>query len=342
MRLGVVLFNLGGPDSLEAVEPFLINLFSDKAIIGLPGLFRRPLARLIARRRKTYAQSIYASIGGRSPIVPETEAQAKALEAALGARGIEAKVVIAMRYWTPRAEEAAAMLKAWGAERIALLPLYPQFSTTTTQSSLAEWAEAAAAAGLKAPSAGICCYPTQGRFVEAYVTVLREALARVPAGARPRILFSAHGLPERTVKRGDPYPMQVEATAKAVMEALGGAQDWRVTYQSRVGPLKWIGPDTDAEIEAAAKEKLVPVVVPVSFVSEHSETLYELDQIYRDLALEAGAPAYVRVPAVGTQPAFIEGLADLAMLAARKDGVAPDPSWTGCKGAARCGCWTRS
>jgi ferrochelatase len=342
MRLGVVLFNLGGPDSLEAVEPFLVNLFSDKAIIGLPGIFRRPLARLIARRRKTYAQSIYASIGGRSPIVPETQAQAKALEAALTARGVAVKVVIAMRYWRPRAAEAAAGLKAWGADRIALLPLYPQFSTTTTQSSLAEWAEAAAKAGLSVPSAAICCYPTQARFVEAYVAVLKEALARVPDGAGRRILFSAHGLPERTVKRGDPYPMQVEATAKAVMQALGGVHDWRVTYQSRVGPLKWIGPDTDDEIEAAAKAGIVPVVVPVSFVSEHSETLYELDQIYRDLALEAGAPVYVRVPAVGTQPAFVEGLADLVLLAARKEGVVADPAWTGCGGAVRCACRTRN
>ena len=339
MKLGIVLFNLGGPDTLDAVQPFLKNLFSDKAIVRAPWVVRWPLARLISSRRAAYAKQIYASIGGGSPIVKETAAQARALESVLAKGGIEAKAVIAMRYWKPFAAEAAAELKAWGAERIALIPLYPQFSTTTTQSSLDDWAKAAAKAGLTAPSAAVCCYPLHQGFVTAYADLLKTALEKVPAGTKPRVLYSAHGLPERIVQSGDPYPVQVEATARAIAVASGTEElDWRVTYQSRVGPLKWIGPDTDQEIEAAAREGLVPVVVPLSFVSEHSETLYELDQIYRDAALAAGAPTYIRVPATGTHPDFIAALADLTCQTMTRPGLAPDPAWPGCGTAAACPC----
>ncbi|MCC6918153.1 MAG: ferrochelatase [Alphaproteobacteria bacterium] len=341
-RLGVVLFNLGGPDTLDAVEPFLKNLFSDPAIIRAPGFVRLPLAWFIARRRRDYARSIYASIGGGSPIVRETQAQADALEVLLKADGIEARVVIAMRYWKPRASEAAQVLKAWGAERIALVPLYPQFSTTTTASSVADWAQAAASVGLSGPAAGACCYPLNEGFIAAYADLLRQGLAQVPAGRVPHILFSAHGLPEKIVLAGDPYAMQVEASARAIAEAAGvTAVDSRVTYQSRVGPLKWIGPDTDEEVKAAGKAGLVPVVVPLSFVSEHSETLYELDQIYRAAALAAGAPAYIRVPAIGTHPRFIGALADVVRGSLGRSGLAPDSAWTGCGGARGCPCTGR-
>lgn len=343
MRVGVVLFNLGGPDTLDAVEPFLKNLFSDKAIIRAPAIIRWPLARFIARRRRDYAKSIYASIGGGSPIVPETTAQAVALDKALADAGIESKTFIAMRYWNPRASEAAEAMAAWKPDRIALIPLYPQFSTTTTKSSLDDWDAAAAKIGLTAPSASVCCYPTSKGFVEAYADLLTQALKTVPAGAKHRILYSAHGLPERIVLAGDPYALQVEAAAKAISAAAGVEDmDQLVTYQSRVGPLKWIGPDTDTAITETSKEGIVPVVLPLAFVSEHSETLYELDQVYRDAALEAGAPAYVRVPAVGTHPAFIEGLADLVRQTLTRDGIAPDPSWGGCGAAKGCPCLERN
>lgn len=341
-RVGVVLFNLGGPDTLDAVEPFLKNLFSDPAIIRAPGFVRLPLAWLIARRRRDYAKSIYRSIGGGSPIVPQTEAQAQALEAALAEAGHTARVVIAMRYWNPRAGDAARMLKDWGAERVALVPLYPQFSTTTTSSSVADWHRAAAAAGLQAPVSGICCYPLMPGFVEAYGALLKAAMDEVPEGRPARILFSAHGLPERIVLAGDPYPLQVEASARAMAAAAGLSDaDQRVTYQSRVGPLKWIGPDTDSEILEASRAGLVPVVVPLSFVSEHSETLYELDQVYRAAALAAGAPAYVRVPAVGTHPRFIEALASLVTQTISSDGLRPEPHWNGCGTAQGCPCVSR-
>ncbi len=338
-RVGVVLFNLGGPDTLDAVQPFLRNLFSDKAIIRAPLAVRWPLARLISRRRAAYARQIYAAIGGGSPIVKETRAQAEALEKQLAGQNITAKVVIAMRYWHPFADAAAAELAAWKPDRIALVPLYPQFSTTTTQSSLDDWAKAARKARLAVPSAAVCCYPLHAGFIAAYADLLRKSLAQLPGGAVPRILFSAHGLPERVVAAGDPYPSQVEAAARAIARAAGSeGLESRVTYQSRVGPLKWIEPDTDKEILEAAREGRVPVVVPLSFVSEHSETLYELDQVYREAALAAGAPAYIRVPASGTHPDFIAALADLTRQTLTRSGIAPDPAWPGCAGATGCPC----
>ncbi len=223
------------------------------------------------------------------------------------------------------------------------MPLYPQFSTTTTQSSLDDWAKTAARNGLTAPSAAVCCYPLHPGFISAYAGLLKTALAEVPETATPRILFSAHGLPERIVTAGDPYPRQVEAAARAIAAAAGvEGLESRVTYQSRVGPLKWIGPDTDKEIVKASSASLAPVVVPLSFVSEHSETLYELDQVYRDAALAAGAPAYIRVPAVGTHPDFIAALADLTRQTLTRSGVAPDPNWGGCESAAGCPCMRKA
>lgn len=312
MKRAVVLFNLGGPDSPEAVQPFLQNLFSDPAIIRLPGFLRAPLARFIAGRRAPFAREIYEQMGGGSPILPETEAQARALSDALEEPGTETLVLVAMRYWHPRAREVAKAVARFGPDEIVLLPLYPQFSTTTTASSLLEWREAAREAGLMVPTKTVCCYPTLPGFIAGHAERLKTALAALPSDANRRVLFSAHGLPERVVKAGDPYQWQVEQTAAAVAAAAALPPDaWRVTYQSRVGPLKWIGPSTDAEIEAAAREGLALIVVPIAFVSEHSETLVELDIEYRALAEQAGAAAYVRVPALGIEPAFIAALAQL-------------------------------
>jgi ferrochelatase len=329
-RLAVVLFNLGGPDSPDAVRPFLYNLFADPRIIGLPAPLRQFVARLISNRRAPIAREIYARIGGRSPILPETEAQARALEERLGP---DAKVFIAMRYWHPRAHETARAVKAWGADEIVLLPLYPQFSTTTTESSLAEWDQAAASAGLKVPTRRVCCFPVEPGLVAAQVELVRQGLAQVPDG-KARVLFSAHGLPEKTIKAGDPYQAQVERTAAAVAEALAvPGLDWRVTYQSRVGPLKWIGPATDQEIVAAGAEGLSLVVVPIAFVSEHSETLVELDIEYRHLADEAGVPHYVRVPAVATAAPFVDGLARLVQAARGAPAKAVISDGSRCPGA---------
>lgn len=309
MKVAIILFNLGGPDSLEAVEPFLRNLFSDPAILRLPSLIRRPLASFIARRRTPKARAIYAKIGGSSPILGQTEAQARALEQALGKDNggeHEWRGYVCMRYWHPMTEAVVRSVKRFAPDRIVLLPLYPQFSTTTTASSLKAWSDVAR---FDVPTRIIDSYPVEPGFIAASVELVKQGLGQ--AGANPkRVLFSAHGLPERVIKAGDPYQAQVEQTAEAIAGAIGGL-DWSVCYQSRVGPLKWIGPPTEAEIRRAGADKTGVVLYPLSFVSEHSETLVELDIDYRDLAAEVGVPTYVRVPAVGTHPLFIEGLARL-------------------------------
>ena len=312
-KLAVVLLNLGGPDSPEAVEPFLYNLFSDPAIIRLPQPLRWALARLIARRRAPVARAIYAHLGGGSPLLANTQAQARALELSLAGEGIEAKVFIAMRYWSPFSPETAREVAGYGPDEVVLLPLYPQYSTTTTESSVAAWNKAAAAVGLTAPTRAVCCYPAEEGFIAALAELTRAGLAeagrRQPA-VKPQIIFTAHGLPVKIAKSGDPYVERVDATCRALVAALGlEGEDWELGFQSRVGPLEWVGPGTDELIVAAAEAKRPILLVPVAFVSEHSETLVELDIEYRKLATEHGAGIYIRVPVVGTHPAFIAGLA---------------------------------
>ena len=317
MKIAIVLFNLGGPDSPAAVEPFLRNLFSDPAILSVPGLVRAPLARWIARRRAPVAREIYARLGGSSPILKETQAQAAALDELLRQRGVDARSFIAMRCWHPFSDETAAAVRDWEPERIVLLPLYPQFSITTTGSSFLDWTRAAREAGLVQPTARVCCFPDDSGFVAAQAALIQQAFTAAKPGVRYRLLLSAHGLPKRTVAKGDPYQWQVERSAAAIVDRLAMAElEWTVCYQSRVGPLQWIGPSTDDEIRRAGAEGKGVVVAPIAFVSEHSETLVELDMEYAHLAGTAGVPDYIRVPAVGTHPAFIAALAELAVRAA--------------------------
>ncbi|MEQ8357461.1 MAG: ferrochelatase [Kiloniellaceae bacterium] len=339
-KTAVVLFNLGGPDRPEAVRPFLFNLFFDPAIIRLPTPLRWLLARFISTKRAPIAEKIYREMGGGSPLLPNTRAQAEALTAALQARGLgEVRVFVAMRYWHPRAAATAKEVAAFAPDRVVLLPLYPQYSTTTSASSLREWEEAAKAAGLTAPSHSLCCYPVQQGFVETIVDGLRTALRHAGSERNPKVLFSAHGLPKKIVDQGDPYQWQIEQSVAAVLRTLGEVNlDWQVCYQSRVGPLEWIGPATDNEIEKAAKEGRPIIVVPVAFISEHSETLVELDIEYRQLAVESGAPAYIRVPTAGTAAPFIDGLAELVAaavaagqpLCSQAGGRFCPAQWSGC------------
>ncbi|WP_374440032.1 ferrochelatase [Stella sp.] len=330
-RLAVVLFNLGGPDGPAAVQPFLVNLFSDPAIIRVPGPLRWLLARVIARRRAPIARENYARLGGGSPLLANTEAQARALETALADLG-EVRVFVAMRYWHPFAAETARAVAAFAPDRVVLLPLYPQFSTTTTASSLADWARAARRAAIRAPTSSVCCYPLERGLVAAEAELVREGLAMARESGPSRVLFSAHGLPEKIVAAGDPYQWQVERTAAMVAERAGlGAGEWVVCYQSRVGPLAWIGPSTEDEIRRAGADGLGIVVVPIAFVSEHSETLVELDIEYRELADEAGVRTYVRVPTVGVRAAFVAGLADLV-----RDAAGRSPGWVPPEGRRLC------
>lgn len=322
-KTAVILFNLGGPDSPQAVQPFLFNLFFDPAIIGLPRPFRWLLASLISRKRTPKAQGIYEEMGGKSPILENTDAQASALEATLAAHG-NVKVFTVMRYWHPRAAQVAKEIKAWGAEQLILLPLYPHFSTTTTGSSVKEWQREAKKAGLNLPTRTICCYPTQRDFIRAHAQLVRTYLDEARHHGDPRILFSAHGLPEKIVRGGDPYQWQVEQTTREVLREMGDEHiDYVNCYQSRVGPLKWIGPNTEDEILRAATEKKPIVLVPIAFVSEHSETLVELDIEYAELAHEHGLDKYYRVPTLSVHAQFIAGLADMCLAQQETTGSAP-------------------
>ncbi|MFN4353904.1 ferrochelatase [Parvibaculum sp.] len=321
-KVAIVLLNLGGPDGPDAVQPFLFNLFNDPAIIRVPNPIRWLIAKIVSARRAPVAREIYAELGGGSPIVPLTEEQGRALEAALAGGESEYRCFIAMRYWHPFADEAAATANAWGADEVVLLPLYPQYSTTTTESSLRDWERAAAKAGLAVPARSICCYPMEEGFVAGYAALLKEAIAKAGGHEGWRVLLSAHGLPKKVIEQGDPYQAQVEQSCRAIVEATGiQGLDWRTTYQSRVGPLEWIGPATDDEIRQAGAEGKSLIVLPVAFVSEHSETLVELDKEYGHLAKESGVPGYIRVPALGTEPQFIQGLARLVREAMSRDTI---------------------
>jgi ferrochelatase len=328
MKIAVVLFNLGGPDSPRAVRPFLRNLFSDPAIIRAPAWLRWLLAELISRVRERLAVANYAVMGGASPLNAETRAQAEALAAELGTRrpGDETRVFTAMRYWAPLSEQTAADVAAFAPDELVLLPLYPQYSTTTTASSLAAWRRAYRGGGRQRT---VCCYFDVPGVVAAHAALIRQAWERAGSPQPVRLLFSAHGLPQRISDAGDPYRWQVERTCAAVAAELGAGWDWRVCYQSRVGPMQWIGPETLAEIEAAGAEGLGVVVDPIAFVSEHVETLVELDRDYAEAAKRFGAQPYIRVPALGTHAGFIGALADVAERAlGNPAGLAP--------GGARC------
>jgi len=321
--------NLGGPDSLDAVRPFLLNLFKDPAIIGAPGPVRLALAYFISWRRAPIAREIYRALGGGSPLLPNTEAQARRLEEKLAGLG-SVRCFIAMRYWHPFSQEAARAVKEFDPDEVILVPLYPQYSVSTTGSSVKAWQVAARKVGLTVPTRRVCCFPTEAGFVDAVAGLIRPALEEAGKAGSPRVLFSAHGLPKRQVERGDPYQRHVEASAAAVVKTLNlPALDWRVSYQSRVGPLEWLQPYTEDELERAAEDKAPLVVVPIAFVSEHSETLVELDIEYREEAEKLGVPAYVRVPTVGENDRFIEGLAHLVTEAASGTEVVchePDPA----------------
>ncbi|MBI1272995.1 MAG: ferrochelatase [Alphaproteobacteria bacterium] len=318
-RIAVVLFNLGGPDRAESVRPFLFNLFNDPAIIRLPGIVRTPLAYLIARRRTPWAQKNYGILGGGSPLLANTKAQAAALEARLAQdlRGDTVKCFVSMRYWHPMADETAMEVKDFAPDKTVLLPLYPQYSTTTSASSLRAWARAARAAELADTARAVCCYPAMEGFVAAMAQAVRVSYEQVRAQAgeaspAPRVLFSAHGLPQKVIAAGDPYQLQCEQTAREIVDALDiPGLDWVNCYQSRVGPLAWIGPYTDNEVRRAGAQRVPLVIAPIAFVSEHVETLVELDRDYRKLADACGVPAYARVPAAGVNAQFIGGLAGL-------------------------------
>jgi ferrochelatase len=318
MKTAIVLFNLGGPDGPDSIKPFRINLFSDKAIIRAPIFIRFWLARLIAASAAKAAEENYGRMGGKSPLLELTTRQAKALERALGE---DFKTFIAMRYWHPFALEAAKAIKAYNPDRVILLPLYPQFSTTTTGSSLTDWHDAATRAGLVKPTTTLCCYFSDPGYVASIATLvdgaITEAKGTLAPGAKLRLLFSAHGLPESIIIAGDPYQAEVEATAAAVMARLKDKDvEHLVCYQSRATPQKWLSPSTVEAIEQAGRDQIAVLLVAIAFVSDHIETLVELDIENRELAEHNNVPGYFRAPVPNDHPGFIDALAGLVRRAA--------------------------
>jgi len=312
----VFLMNLGGPRSLEEVEPYLYELFADPLVVTAPFGPLRPLfARMVSRLRAPSSSEKYALIGGKSPLVDGTLAQARALEAALG-RGHSCH--LAMRCGHPSTEEGVREALAAGATRAVALPLYPQYANATTRSSLLElrrlWPK-------DRPLVEICTWHDHEGYLEASAAALRETLAQVPAELREStlVVFSAHGLPMSQVRRGDPYPGYVEISSRETARR-AGVTAYQVTFQSRVGPARWLGPDTAEFLRGNARGRAV-VTVPIAFVSEHLETLYDMDILAKEAAEKAGAAAYLRVPALGTRPDFIAALADVV-----RKGVAAQPA----------------
>ncbi len=360
-KIAVVMFNLGGPDSKAAIKPFLMNFFMDKNIIRLPIPFRCFVAALIARRRsKREAGESYGELGDQSPLLQNSRAQAEALEHVLNSgvsprrRGsyadseeipdqvgdAEYRCFVAMRYWHPMSAQVVREVRDWGADEILIVPLYPQFSTTTTWSSLQAWNKAMVQAGMDIPTSMVCCYHENSGFVEASAELIKAQYEQAVKDGyeAPRVLFSAHGLPESVIKRGDPYQWQCEQSAAAIVKKLNvilkgfspeeshekqadpsaralqdDAQsiDWQICYQSRVGPQKWIGPSLDEALKKAADDGKAVIIYPHAFSQEHVETLVELDIEYKEEAEHMGVKGYYRAMTVGAHPVFIEGLAGL-------------------------------
>lgn len=346
-KVAVVLFNLGGPDSLEAIRPFLMNFFMDKNIIRLPLPFRYMLSQLISRRRsKREAGQSYGELKNKSPLLENSEAQAVALANALNTdTAHDYKTFVCMRYWHPMSDQVARDVRDWGADEIMILPLYPQFSTTTTRSSLQVWHQAMRRLGMNAPISTICCYPWQDGFITAGAANIQAKIDQaIQDGHRNiRVLLSAHGLPESVIKKGDPYQWQCEQTAEGINALLsplpqslslkgeGGVSymsktnletagegdnvkiDSMICYQSKVGLQKWIGPSLDEALETAAADKKCVIIYPHAFTQEHVETLVELDIEYHEMADKLGIKGYYRADTVGTHTGFINGLKEMVL-----------------------------
>jgi ferrochelatase len=310
MKKAIILFNLGGPDKIENVEPFLFNLFNDPAILNLPTFLRYPLAKLISNRRAPVAKKIYEELGGSSPILKLTKEQSGALENRLNqTTEDEYKCFIVMRCWHPRAKNVIKDVQLFKPDEIILMPLYPQYSAATSGSSIKEWKDVCKKNNYNIKTSTICCYPTDQNFINAHT---KEIIKKIKYLKNFKLIFSAHGLPEKNIKKGDPYQWQVEQSVKKIVESLNDESlDWILSYQSRVGPLKWIGPSTEDIIIENSKIGKHIVLVPIAFVSEHSETLVELDIEYKEIADANGCKNYTRVPALGINEDFIKAMSEL-------------------------------
>ena len=317
-RVGVVLFQLGGPDTLAAIEPFLYNLFCDPDIIDFPfaRIGRKPLAKLISTTRARKVQHHYATIGGGSPIRRFTEQQALALESELAHRDLDARCFVAMRYWHPFTSEAIAELQAAQCDEVVLLPLYPQYSSTTSGSSLTEWQRLFRG---DVPVHSIETFYRHPAYLDAVIEKIEDALARFPVSARAEIVFSAHSVPLSVIAKGDPYQRHIEETVQLLMERGGWPNPHRLCYQSKVGASKWLQPSLHRTLHDLAAEKAREVcVVPVAFVSDHVETLGEINHEAREEARRLGITQFEMSAGLNDSPKFISALGQLVLQALGK------------------------
>ena len=324
--LGIVLFQLGGPDTLEAIQPFLFNLFCDPDIIDFPfaRIGRRPLAKLISSTRAKKVEHHYSVIGGGSPIRRFTERQARALESALQSEGVNARCFVAMRYWHPFTAEAVAQLQAAGCDEVVLLPLYPHYSSTTVGSSLNEWNRQYRG---KAPVRLVGSFYRDETYLDALNEKIESTLDRFPKGRRPEIVFSAHSLPQSIIDKGDPYQRQIEETVHLLMQRGGWPNRHRLCYQSKVGASKWLQPSLHRTLRNLAAEQVRDIcIVPVSFVSDHVETLGEIDHEARAEAAELGFRQFEMTAGLNDSPKFISALAGLVMRATGRSAVSVLPN----------------
>jgi ferrochelatase len=313
--LGIVLFQLGGPDTLDAIQPFLFNLFCDPDIIDFPfaRIGRRPLAKLISSTRAKKVEHHYSVIGGGSPIRRFTETQARALESDLESRGVNARCFVAMRYWHPFTAEAVSQLQGANCDEVVLLPLYPHYSSTTVGSSLNEWNRHYRG---KAPVRLVGSFYHDEMYLDALIEKIEEALNRFPLGRSPEIVFSAHSLPQSIIDKGDPYQRQIQQTVELLMRRGGWSNRHRLCYQSKVGASKWLQPSLHRTLRDLASERVRDIcIVPVSFVSDHVETLGEIDHEAREEAAELGFRQFEMTGGLNDSPRFISALAGLVMRA---------------------------
>ena len=320
-RVGVILFQLGGPDTLAAIEPFLFNLFCDPDIIDFPfaRIGRRPLAKLISTTRARKVQHHYATIGGGSPIRRFTEQQARALETELASCGVDARCFVAMRYWHPFTSKAIAQIKAAECDEVVLLPLYPQYSSTTTGSSLNEWRRLFHD-DMQVHKVG--AFYRHPMYLDAVIEKIEEALARFPAPERTEIVFSAHSIPMSVIAKGDPYQRQIEETVQLLMQRGGWSNRHRLCYQSKVGASKWLQPSLHRTLHDLAAEKVQDVcIVPVAFVSDHVETLGEIDHEAREEARQLGIMRFEMSAGLNDSPKFIRALGQLVQEALGLDAL---------------------
>ena len=318
-RIGVVLFQLGGPDTLEAIEPFLYNLFCDPDIIDFPfaKIGRKPLAKLISTARARKVQHHYATIGGGSPIRRNTERQARALEEELREEGIDAHCFVAMRYWHPFTSEAIAQLQAADLDELVLLPLYPQYSSTTTGSSLNEWSRLSPK---DLPTHTVEAFYRHAAYLDSVAEKVTEALSRFSDSERPEIVFSAHSVPMSVIEKGDPYQRQIQETVQLLMQRGGWTNRYRLCYQSKVGASRWLQPSLTHTLRQLAAEQVREVcIVPIAFVSDHVETLGEIDHEARHMAEHLGFTQFEMSDGLNDSPKFIQALGQIVQEALAQD-----------------------